>query len=86
MSKVPEIIRVFTDGSKSNDNVGYGVLIADYNSIIHQICGRLSSYVSYEAEAEANKAALTYIKPQVQIYNQILLFSDSKSVIESLKN
>ena len=61
--KVPKVIHIFTDGSKSNDNVGYGVLIADYNCIIHQICGRLPSYVSsYEAQAEAIKAALTYIK------------------------
>ena len=74
MPKVPKVSRTVTHGSQSNDSVGYGVLIADYNCIIHPISAPVPSY---EAQAEA-------IQARVQIYH--LLFSHSKSVTESLTN
>ena len=39
----------------------------------------------HEVEAEAIKKALIFIKSQVQFYVQFIFYSDSKSVIESLK-
>jgi hypothetical protein len=58
----PRTLRVFTDGSKLNDKVGYGVAIFDEQALLNTCKGRLPDHASvYQAESSAILTALLFI-------------------------
>ena len=86
-----EWIHVYTDGSafKGTTNAGYGARIeyADKScNEIHSPCGVFCS--NFEAEALAIEAAIHQIRQELNVrpekVNNIVVFSDSKSVLQSV--
>ena len=77
MPVLPEVPHIFTDGSKSRNNVAFYLLIL--NLFFNQFCGRNSSYVySYEEEAEAIKSALIFLlncryRLMIKLYYTLIL-------------
>lgn len=87
------IIHVYTDGSafKATTKAGYGILLKypDGTSSEHcDSCGENCS--NYEAEAAAIKTAIQIIYQNFELTeitpSDIVLFSDSKSVLQTLQN
>ena len=88
-----DCIHVFTDGSafKGTVNAGYGVRIEFPDGTgdeISEPCGDLCS--NFEAEVIAIKSSLERIKDQFKTQSQdqsnVVIFSDSKSALEAIKN
>lgn len=70
----------YTDGSKTPDGVGFGVICSDYNisTKIHE------SESVYSAEAKAILQAIGICK--IKNYKKNVIFTDSLSTIEAVKN
>ena len=88
-----DCIHVFTDGSafKGTVNAGYGVRIEYPNGTgdeISEPCGDLCS--NFEAEVIAIQSSLERIKDQFKSKSQdkanVVIFSDSKSALDTIKN
>ena len=88
-----DIIHVYTDGSafKGTINAGLGARIEYPGGSLEEIalpCGNLCS--NFDAEAYAIKAAIESIKGtsrmQPTLLADVVIFSDSKSVLQCLKN
>ena len=86
-------IHVYTDGSamKGTRNAGYGARIEYPDKSFKEIanpCGTLCS--NFDAETIAIESALTeiekYLKARPENVAKIVVFSDSKSVLECLSN
>ena len=80
-------IHIYTDGSamKGTVNAGLGARIEYPNQSYEEIsnpCGSLCS--NFEAEALAMKAAISKIANSPEKYENIVLFTDSKSVLDAL--
>ena len=88
-----EWIHIYTDGSafKGTMNAGYGARVQypdQTREELFESCGAHAS--NYEAEATAIEASLQHIsnifKQKVKQRNNIIIFSDAKSVLEALRN
>ena len=88
-----EWIHIYTDGSafKGTMNAGYGARVQfpdQTREELFESCGAHSS--NYEAEAKAIDASLHHIsnifQQKVKQSNNIVIFSDAKSVLEALRN
>ena len=88
-----EWIHIYTDGSafKGTINAGYGARVQFPDQTCEELsdsCGAHSS--NYEAEAKAIEASLQHISnlfsQTVKQRNNIVIFSDAKSVLEALNN
>ena len=74
-------IHVYTDGSKSNEKASYGIY-----SPWGTVSRRIANYSSiFTAEMEAIKYVLTQIRSSARSSKKIVIFSDSKSVLESIE-
>ena len=80
MEEHPNSIMVFTDGSKSDAGVGYGVIFPDFNR-----SGRLLDQSSiFTAEAYAILVAVKEISSQQR--GNYVIFTDSQSILQALEN
>jgi ribonuclease HI len=81
----PQTLRVFTDGSKVNDKIGYGVAIFDEYALLHTCKGRLSGHASvFQAESSAILTALHFILKYYPDVKRIELLSDSLAALSSI--
>ena len=77
---------IFTDGSKTDNNVGFASIITSSKGIDTIIRARLASHCNiFEAEAHAIHTALKAIAKENSTQLNISVFTDSKSVLQALK-
>ena len=80
-------LHIYTDGSKSENRVGFSTVIVDQHSILLVIRGKLPEYASsYDAESVAINDALKYTVVHGQSYASVRIFTDSLSNLHSLKS
>ena len=80
-------LHIYTDGSKSENRVGFSTVIVDQHSILLVIRGKLPEYASsYDAESVAINDALKYTLVHGQSYASVRIFTDSLSNLHSLKS
>ena len=81
-TKYPDYTHFYTDGSKTDEITSYGVF-----SNLGTSSSRIRNLSSiFTAEAEGIKRALRFILISPNINRKYVIFSDSKSVLESLQN
>jgi len=89
LPRSPDQIHVFTDGSKSNDGVGFAAVIANFRGITKVIQRKLSSSASvFEAEAAAIATALQYLSSAIDQsrHTEIYIFSGSRSALQAINS
>ena len=79
-----EYRHIYTDGSKRDEKAAYGVYCLEFGSTHHQ---RIADHSSiFTAEMEAIRNSFQYIKKSSRFHKKFVIFSDSKSVLESIEN
>ena len=80
-----EGFRLYTDGSKLNDNTGYGaVLYDDENRNLGELCGTCGPNATvFQAECEAIIQGVTLVQPDI---TKLTILTDNQGVVKSLCN
>ena len=83
LRKFQQFLKIYTDGSKTNEGVGFAYSVPELNMLKKFKCSEHSSI--FTAEALAILKALEYVANEPQL-SSIIILSDSQSVLKALNN